>query len=66
MSAPTTSSPTTDDDTPRDSGPRAAQDPFDKDVLPTVPGATGALLRSLLAPMRVHHNESRLRPDWWN
>ncbi|MEH0446514.1 ABC transporter ATP-binding protein [Streptomyces sp. B21-102] len=53
MSAPTTSSPTTDDDTPRDSGPRAAQDPFDKDVLPTVPGATGALLRSLLAPMRA-------------
>ncbi|MGQ4365416.1 ABC transporter ATP-binding protein [Streptomyces sp. SAS_272] len=53
MSAPTTSSPTTDDDTPRDSGPRAAQDPFDKDVLPTAPGATGALLRSLLAPMRA-------------
>ncbi|MCX5267831.1 ABC transporter ATP-binding protein [Streptomyces sp. NBC_00199] len=53
MSAPTTSSPTTDGDTPRDSGPRAAQDPFDKDVLPTAPGATGALLRSLLAPMRA-------------
>ncbi|MGA5119275.1 ABC transporter ATP-binding protein [Streptomyces pseudogriseolus] len=27
-------------------------DPFDRDVLPTPPGATGALLRSLLAPMR--------------
>ncbi|MDX3576947.1 ABC transporter ATP-binding protein [Streptomyces sp. FL07-04A] len=53
MSAPTTSSPTTDDDGPRDARPPAAQDPFDKDVLPTAPGATGALLRSLLAPMRA-------------
>ncbi|MEH0546959.1 ABC transporter ATP-binding protein [Streptomyces sp. B21-105] len=53
MTAPTTSSPTTDDDGPRDARPQAAQDPFDKDVLPTAPGATGALLRSLLAPMRA-------------
>ncbi|MDX3313820.1 ABC transporter ATP-binding protein [Streptomyces sp. NPDC054884] len=53
MTAPTTSSPTTDDDGPRDARPRNAQDPFDKDVLPTAPGATGALLRSLLAPMRA-------------
>ncbi|MDX5562445.1 ABC transporter ATP-binding protein [Streptomyces sp. ID05-04B] len=53
MTAPTTSSPTTDDDGPRDARPRTAQDPFDKDVLPTAPGATGALLRSLLAPMRA-------------
>ncbi|GAA4824573.1 ABC transporter ATP-binding protein [Streptomyces ziwulingensis] len=28
-------------------------DPFDRDVLPTPPGATAALLRSLLAPMRA-------------
>ncbi|MER7742598.1 ABC transporter ATP-binding protein [Streptomyces sp. NPDC096538] len=36
-----------DDRTPQESG-----DPFDRDVLPTPPGATGTLLRSLLAPMR--------------
>ncbi|HLL35562.1 MAG TPA: ABC transporter ATP-binding protein [Streptomyces sp.] len=30
-----------------------ADDPFDRDVLPTPPGATAALLRSLLAPMRA-------------
>ncbi|TWD13409.1 ATP-binding cassette subfamily B protein [Streptomyces sp. T12] len=36
-----------DDRTPKESG-----DPFDRDVLPTPPGATGTLLRSLLAPMR--------------
>ncbi|MEU0914466.1 ABC transporter ATP-binding protein [Streptomyces althioticus] len=36
-----------DDRTPQESG-----DPFDRDVLPAPPGATGALLRSLLAPMR--------------
>ncbi|PWI07495.1 ABC transporter [Streptomyces sp. NWU339] len=29
-----------------------AGDPFDQDVLPAPPGATGVLLRSLLAPMR--------------
>ncbi|MEV5956997.1 ABC transporter ATP-binding protein [Streptomyces sp. NPDC051987] len=28
-------------------------DPFDRDVLPTPPGATATLLRSLLAPMRA-------------
>ncbi|CAM5728337.1 ABC transporter ATP-binding protein OS=Streptomyces alboniger OX=132473 GN=CP975_24970 PE=4 SV=1 [Streptomyces alboniger] len=28
-------------------------DPFDRDVLPTPPGATAGLLRSLLAPMRA-------------
>ncbi|GGY47344.1 ABC transporter ATP-binding protein [Streptomyces djakartensis] len=28
-------------------------DPFDRDVLPTPPGATAALLRSLLAPLRA-------------
>ncbi|MGW7463268.1 ABC transporter ATP-binding protein [Streptomyces xantholiticus] len=31
----------------------AADDPFDKDALPAPPGATGALLRSLLAPRRA-------------
>ncbi|MFI7504965.1 ABC transporter ATP-binding protein [Streptomyces sp. NPDC049687] len=52
MSAPTTSSPTTEDQ-PQELRPQAADDPFDKDVLPTPPGATGTLLRSLLAPMRA-------------
>ncbi|KUL42011.1 ABC transporter ATP-binding protein [Streptomyces regalis] len=33
--------------------PRKADDPFDRDVLPTPPGATSALLRSLLAPMKA-------------
>ncbi|MFD8225652.1 ABC transporter ATP-binding protein [Streptomyces massasporeus] len=32
--------------------PLATGDPFDRDVLPTPPGATGALLRSLLAPLK--------------
>ncbi|MER5830669.1 ABC transporter ATP-binding protein [Streptomyces sp. NPDC002130] len=44
------------DDRPGDGpGDRAAApgDPFDQDVLPTPPGATGALLRSLLAPMKA-------------
>ncbi|MCN9240208.1 ABC transporter ATP-binding protein/permease [Streptomyces sp. RY43-2] len=52
MTAPTTSAPATGDaqDAPR---PRAADDPFDRDVLPSAPGATAALLRSLLAPMKA-------------
>jgi len=52
MTAPTTSAPTTDDheEPPH---PPAAGDPFDHDVLPTPPGATTALLRSLLAPMKA-------------
>ncbi|GHI04846.1 ABC transporter [Streptomyces cellostaticus] len=46
----TTATPATDDDQlPRT---QQADDPFDRDVLPTPPGATAALLRSLLAPMR--------------
>ncbi|MET7686050.1 ABC transporter ATP-binding protein [Streptomyces sp. NPDC005423] len=51
MTAATTSAPATGDDAepPR---PPAVDDPFDRDVLPTPPGATGTLLRSLLAPMR--------------
>ncbi|MEU3935476.1 ABC transporter ATP-binding protein [Streptomyces sp. NPDC029044] len=31
----------------------ATGDPFDRDVLPAPPGATGALLRTLLAPMKA-------------
>ena len=55
MTAATTSAPTTgDDDNPDPSHPRAAAgDPFDHDVLPTPPGATATLLRSLLAPMKT-------------
>ncbi|MFF4475046.1 ABC transporter ATP-binding protein [Streptomyces sp. NPDC001599] len=34
-------------------GSTAADDAFDRDVLPSPPGATGALLRSLLVPMRA-------------
>ncbi|MEV6836454.1 ABC transporter ATP-binding protein [Streptomyces sp. NPDC051133] len=45
-SAPTTSSGGGPD--PADPG-----DPFDRDVLPTPPGATAALLRSLLSPMKA-------------
>ncbi|MGV9451522.1 ABC transporter ATP-binding protein [Streptomyces sp. NPDC003635] len=48
MTAPTTTAPATDEPRRERSG-----DPFDQDVLPTAPGATGALLRSLLAPMRA-------------
>ncbi|MGW1751837.1 ABC transporter ATP-binding protein [Streptomyces sp. NPDC002092] len=52
MTAPTTSVPTADDepDLPR---PKDSGDPFDKDVLPTPPGATAGLLRSLLVPMKA-------------
>ncbi|MGX9886520.1 ABC transporter ATP-binding protein [Streptomyces sp. NPDC002276] len=52
MTAPTTSAPTTDDDHEPPHRP-AADDPFDHDDLPTPPGATAALLRSLLAPMKA-------------
>ncbi|MGW7508732.1 ABC transporter ATP-binding protein [Streptomyces massasporeus] len=34
-------------------GRLATGDPFDRDVLPTPPGATGTLLRSLLAPLKA-------------
>ncbi|MFE0508515.1 ABC transporter ATP-binding protein [Streptomyces sp. NPDC058964] len=55
MTAPTTSAstaPATGDEgeLPR---PHDSTDPFDRDVLPTRPGATAALLRSLLAPMKA-------------
>ncbi|MER5197217.1 ABC transporter ATP-binding protein [Streptomyces sp. NPDC002755] len=52
MTAPATASPVTDDD-PEVPPRTTVDDPFDKDVLPTPPGATGVLLRSLLDPMRA-------------
>ncbi|WP_338783253.1 ABC transporter ATP-binding protein [Streptomyces sp. DG1A-41] len=46
-----------EDEKPEDEKPDARApatgDPFDRDVLPTPPGATSALLRSLLAPMKA-------------
>ncbi|POX56562.1 ABC transporter [Streptomyces sp. Ru71] len=51
MTAPTTSVPAADDTEPARRG--KDRDPFDRDVLPSPPGATAALLRSLLAPMRA-------------
>ncbi|MFJ3225393.1 ABC transporter ATP-binding protein [Streptomyces sp. NPDC086783] len=60
MTAPTTTAPDRDPDRDRagepDHAPRedaGRADPFDRDVLPTPPGATAALLRSLLAPLRA-------------
>ncbi|MFB7595084.1 ABC transporter ATP-binding protein [Streptomyces sp. NPDC056160] len=55
MTAPTTSVPATGDeeDLPLTAGAGDTGDPFDRDVLPTPPGATAALLRSLLAPMKA-------------
>ncbi|MFE4666619.1 ABC transporter ATP-binding protein [Streptomyces sp. NPDC056716] len=52
MTAPTTAGAVTDDepDLPRPPDP---DDAFDRDVLPSPPGATGRLLRSLLAPMKA-------------
>ncbi|MFF0589901.1 ABC transporter ATP-binding protein [Streptomyces sp. NPDC003781] len=60
MTAPTATAP--ERDQPEDPGPEDAaetaartadDDSFDQDVLPSPPGATGALLRSLLAPMKA-------------
>ncbi|MFF7973736.1 ABC transporter transmembrane domain-containing protein [Streptomyces sp. NPDC007905] len=51
MTTTTTAAPATDDD--RLSRPQDSGDPFDRDVLPTPPGATASLLRSLLAPMKA-------------
>ncbi|CAM5576204.1 ABC transporter ATP-binding protein OS=Streptomyces tendae OX=1932 GN=GUR47_36270 PE=4 SV=1 [Streptomyces tendae] len=60
MTAPTATAP--DRDQPEDPGHgdpaeaavlAADDDSFDQDVLPSPPGATGALLRSLLTPMRA-------------
>ncbi|GAA2917762.1 ABC transporter ATP-binding protein [Streptomyces mexicanus] len=56
MTAPTTSAPTTGDPDgvpPAQGTGQDTGDPFDRDVLPTPPGATAALLRSLLAPMKA-------------
>ncbi|MEU5100161.1 ABC transporter ATP-binding protein [Streptomyces sp. NPDC020996] len=56
MTAPTTTVATADDQPDGPDGPppgAAAGDPFDRDTLPTPPGATAALLRSLLAPLRA-------------
>ncbi|MFG2951221.1 ABC transporter ATP-binding protein [Streptomyces adustus] len=51
MTAATTSAAVTEgEDEPE--RPEQAADPFDRDVLPTPPGATAVLLRSLLAPMK--------------
>ncbi|MGX1546638.1 ABC transporter ATP-binding protein [Streptomyces adustus] len=51
MTAATTSAAVTEgEDEPE--RPEQAADPFDRDVLPTPPGATATLLRSLLAPMK--------------
>ncbi|MEU1052754.1 ABC transporter ATP-binding protein [Streptomyces sp. NPDC005876] len=51
MTAPTTTTAPAKDGPGDDRAPGG--DPFDRDVLPTPPGATAALLRSLLAPMRA-------------
>ncbi len=48
-----TAATTTPADQEPEDRPAAAGDPFDRDVLPTPPGATAALLRSLLAPLRA-------------
>ncbi|MFD8725375.1 ABC transporter ATP-binding protein [Streptomyces sp. NPDC059629] len=45
--------PDEDDELPRPKSAAATGDPFDQDVLPTPPGATAALLRSLLAPLKA-------------
>ncbi|MFE3634686.1 ABC transporter ATP-binding protein [Streptomyces cellostaticus] len=53
MTSTTTAAPATEDgDRPPRSRDTSGPDPFDHDALPTPPGATAALLRSLLAPMR--------------
>ncbi|MFJ6083433.1 ABC transporter ATP-binding protein [Streptomyces sp. NPDC092369] len=55
MTAPTTSSVPAADDEPDlpSPGDSKVTDPFDRDILPTPPGATSTLLRSLLAPMKA-------------
>ncbi|MFJ8085919.1 ABC transporter ATP-binding protein [Streptomyces sp. NPDC096205] len=51
MTATAASAPTKD--APQDEEPDRTGDPFDRDTLPTPPGAVTALLRSLLAPMKA-------------
>ncbi|MGW1160679.1 ABC transporter ATP-binding protein [Streptomyces sp. NPDC002513] len=55
MTAQTTTAPNDEDEAGElPTAPSAARDdPFDRDALPTPPGATAALLRSLLAPLRA-------------
>jgi len=53
MTAPPTAPPATADDEREPEVRAKAGDPFDRDVLPTPPRATSALLRSLLAPMKA-------------
>lgn len=53
MTAPTTTAPPADDNNDRHGPQPHKGDPFDRDALPTPPGATLALLRSLLTPMKV-------------
>ncbi|MET7911428.1 ABC transporter ATP-binding protein [Streptomyces avermitilis] len=61
MTAQTTTAPALTDDGDGDGdgdgeapvGTPGGGDPFDRDTLPTPPGATGTLLRSLLAPLRA-------------
>ncbi|MFF4958699.1 ABC transporter ATP-binding protein [Streptomyces sp. NPDC001222] len=55
MTAQTTTAPNDEDERQGPSAPPSAAsgDPFDRDTLPTPPGATAALLRSLLAPLRA-------------
>ncbi|MGV9290447.1 ABC transporter ATP-binding protein [Streptomyces sp. NPDC003719] len=55
MTAPITSPPAPGEaeDPPRPGTAEHTGDDFDRDVLPSPPGATAALLRSLLAPMRA-------------
>ncbi|WP_225837975.1 ABC transporter ATP-binding protein [Streptomyces sp. NK08204] len=50
MTTTTTSAPVTDSGDPL---PPPAGDPFDQDLLPTTPGATAGLLRSLLVPLKA-------------
>ncbi|AKJ10688.1 ABC transporter [Streptomyces incarnatus] len=56
MTTTTAATPTAEDDElpgPQREGDAGDGDVFDRDVLPSPPGATAALLRSLLAPMRA-------------
>jgi ATP-binding cassette subfamily B protein len=61
MTAPTTTAPDNGEHSEDRDGegarpaaaPAVSDDPFDRDALPTPPGATAALLRSLLAPLKA-------------
>ncbi|MFF7266498.1 ABC transporter ATP-binding protein [Streptomyces sp. NPDC008159] len=53
MTAPTTTAPNREPDGDERPVEQGVADPFDHDDLPTPPGATLALLRSLLAPMKA-------------